>query len=182
MSCRGAGDTRVREHQAAREDICGVIREGQKCPSFERGHGARRGRENGSRRRKEKGGGLYCGRRQCRCVGRAEVENGASEVSAIGFPGRGPQGNSCGKGSYTGLLFGRRSTGSYDRVAEAHEFLVELCAFGAPLVLRGVDESADGVQGGYTQSLPVIIGEGDDIAAVIAEEVGLSRGGQAGAR
>jgi hypothetical protein len=75
---------------------------------------------------------------------------------------------------------GRCSTGSWDRVAEAHKFLVESCSFGAPLVLHGVDKSADGVQGGYTQSFPVIVGEGDDVAVVFAGAVGVSRGGQAG--
>jgi hypothetical protein len=69
-----AGNMRRWEHEVAREDVCDVIREGQGCLVNVRWHGAVGGREDGGRGRRKESGELYCGGRQRRCVGHAEVE------------------------------------------------------------------------------------------------------------
>jgi hypothetical protein len=172
----------VWEHEAAREyKFCGG-REGQRWG--DRGHvrGARLGRADGGRRREEEGGGMYSCRSRRRCVGRVEIENGVSEVSAIGFPDRSPLGYLCREGQDTSSSFGRGDTGSRGRVAEVQELPVKARAFSAPLALRGVDKGTDGLQGADARGLPVHIRSGNRVAALGEWGMVWARGGGAEAR
>jgi hypothetical protein len=172
----------VWEHEAAREyKFCGG-REGQ--GRGVRGHvrGARVGGTDGGRRREEEGGGMYSCRSRRRCVGRVEVEDGVSEVSAIGFPDRSPLGYLCREGQDTGTSFGRGDTGSRGRITEVQEVPVKACAFGAPFAFRGVDKGAYGLQGADTRGLPVRIRSGNRVAALGEWGMVWARGGGSGAR
>jgi hypothetical protein len=163
----GTGDSRVWEHDAAREDLCSAVLERQRRCVGGHWRGVCGGRQKGRRRRDEKGGSMYCGRSRRRCVGSIEVENGPTDVGAISFPDGRPQGYLRRESQDAGTAVGGRDARSGGRVVKVQELLVEVRTFSTPFALRCVDESAESLQGGDAQSLPAR--SGSAVVALVAE-------------